>query len=263
MAKKTQAQAPLTENEHVKELLSIMEKNRVDSGDFRELLGYVGDMERQLDTAVKELTSMRRELNDMREEQNHPARTALRNTARSLEGTVNDTRERLGAIKDSIIEGCKNAVAAFKEKGISALNNLAGFLGIRGALQNMRESLNNSIGENEKSIAKIEAVSAEYHKAGNHMRNMGRAMLGRETAEDVKSAGKLAKLLEAPFHSELARLKKAGKSLDAAIGKLEKLERAAEKPSVLENMKTLQEQAASTKRVKPAPQKQKQAEPGL
>lgn len=263
MGKKTQAQPPLTENEHVKELLAIMEQNRVDSNDLRKLLGYVGAMERQLDAAVGELTAMRRELNDMREEKDHPARTALRNTARSLEGTVNETRERLGAIKDSIIEGCQNTVAAFKEKGISALNHIAGFLGIKDTLQNMRESLNHSIGENEKAIEKIEAVSAEYHRAGSHVRNMGRAMLGRETAEDIKPAGKLAKLLEAPFRSELARLKKAGKNLDAAIGKLGNLERAAEKPSVLENMKTLKEQAARTKRGKPAPEKQKQAEPGL
>lgn len=261
MAKKTQAQTPLMENEHVKELLSIMKENRVDSKDLRELLGHVGDMERQLDAAVKELTAMRRELNGMREDQNHPARTALRNTTRSLEGTVKETRGRLATLKNSIIEGCKNAVAAFKEKGVSVLNRIAGFFGIKDGLQNMRESLNRSIGENEKSIAKIEAVSAELHKTGSHVRNIGRALLGKETREDVKPTGKLAKFLESPYRSELARLKRTGKSLDAAIGKLEKLERTAERPSVLENMKTLKEQASRTNAEKSTPEKQK--EPGL
>ena len=263
MDKQSQARTSLMENEHVKELLSIMEESRVDSKDLRELLGHVGDMERQLDAAVRELTVMRRELNGMREDQNHPARAALRNTARSLEGTVKETRGRLASLKNNIIEGCKNAVAAFKEKGVSVLNRIAGFLGIKDGLQNMRESLNRSIGENEKAIAKIEAVSAEFHKTGSHMRNIGRVLLGKETREDVKPTGKLANFLESPYRSELAHLKRTGKSLDAAIGKLEKLERAAERPSVLENMKTLKEQAARENTEKSAPKKQKQMEPGL
>lgn len=269
MGKKTQAQTALMENEHVKELLSILEANRVDSKDLRDLLGYVGAMERQLDTAVGELQSMRLELNQMREEQSHPAKAALRNAARSLEGTVTETRERLDSLKESFVAGCKNAVAAFREKGISALNHIAGFLGIKDGLENLRDSLTGSIQASEKAIAKIEAASAEFHQAGSHVRNMGRMIRGKEAVREVKPSGKLAKLLEAPFRSELSHLKGAKKNLEGAIGKLERLEQTAvrtpigEKPSVLENMQAFKEQSAQTKRKNPATEKQKRAEPGL
>lgn len=45
-------QAPFRENGHVRELLAVMKENRMDTRDLRELLSYVGAMERQLDAAV-------------------------------------------------------------------------------------------------------------------------------------------------------------------------------------------------------------------
>jgi len=262
--------APLRENEHVKELLSIMESNQMDTGDLRGLLGYVGAMERQLDAAVVELQAMRQELSDMREDQNHPVRKALQNAVRTLERSVGEAQKKLNVIKESIINGCKSAVSAFKEKGISALSHIAGFFKIKNSLESLRNSLNNGIDADKSAIAKIEAVSAEFHQAGTHVKNMGRAMLGKETVQDIKPAGKLAKALEAPFRSELSCLANAKKSVESAIGKLEQLEqagmktRAAEKkPSVLENLQAMKEQAAQMKRDAPVTGKQKQTEASL
>lgn len=117
-------------NEHVKELLALLKENRVSNQDFMNVIGYVGAMERQLDTAVNELSTMRRELSELREQQSHPMRKALQKAIRALEGKITETRERLEAVKADIIVGCKNAVAAFREKGIAALNGLSSFLHI-------------------------------------------------------------------------------------------------------------------------------------
>ena len=67
----------LLENEHVKELLAILEANNApDRKDFLAVLNQVGAMECQLDAALKELAAMRRELNDA-QKQNHPVKTAM------------------------------------------------------------------------------------------------------------------------------------------------------------------------------------------
>jgi len=70
-------QTELLRNEHVKELLSLMKADRVDSKELRSVLRYVGAMERQLDAAVVELQAMRRELGDMRIPSERPCRTLL------------------------------------------------------------------------------------------------------------------------------------------------------------------------------------------
>jgi len=261
---------PLQENEYVRELFAIMKANRVNTEDLRGLVDYVGAMERQLDTAVGELQSMRQELNNMREEQNHPVRTTLQNTVHALEKNINDARTKLDAIRETIIDGCKNAVSAFKENGISALSNIAGFFKIKESLQNLCGSLNNGIEADKRAIAKIESVSTEYHEAGKHIKNIARTVVGKETVQDARGIGKLAKALEAPFRSELSCLTGMKRNAQAAIGKLEQLEKAGmkyrqaeKKPSILGSLQTLKKQTEQAKRAAPAADRKKDMESSL
>jgi len=246
--------APLAENEHVKELLAILrENNSPSTKDFLAVLQQVGAMEKQLDAAVKELAAMRRELQEA-QEQNHPVKTAMQKAVIAMQGQVLDLRDKLAELKQNVIDGCKSAVAAFKEKGISALDNITRFFKVKPLLENMRDTLNDSIKHDDKAIARIEAVSAEYHEAGRHVGNIGRAMMGKEAVQDVKPVGKLAKALEAPFRAERSCFVSMKKSVEAAIGSLARLEeRAAErKPSIKQAMQTFNEQIAQAKKDAPA-----------
>lgn len=247
-----QSTAPLLENEHVKELLSIMEANNApDRKDLLAVLNQVGAMERQLDAAVKELAAMRRELNEARE-QAHPVKTALKIAVGTLENNVVSLRERLDAVKQNVIEGCKNAVDAFREKGISALDNVARFFKVRPVLESMRDDLGKGIRFSEATISNIELVSTEYHEAGLHIKNMARAMAGKEAIRSAKSVGKLAKALKAPLYANHACLSAVKKSLETALSRLAVLEQSAErKPSIRKTMQTLNEQIAQGKKDAP------------
>ncbi len=247
-----QSTAPLLENEHVKELLTILEANNApDRKDFLAVLNQVGAMERQLDAAVKELAAMRRELNEA-QKQNHPVKTAMQKAVKTLEKNVAVLRGRLDAVKRNVIEGCKNAVDAFREKGISALHNVVRFFKIRPLLEAMRNDLNENIRFDEAAISKIEAVSAEYHEAGRHMKNMARALAGMESVRDAKSAGKLVKALEVPFKTERSCFVSMKKNVESALSGLAALEKAAErKPSIRKTMNALNEQIAQGKKDAP------------
>lgn len=255
------ASPPLTSNEYVQELLTVMQENSVDTGELLAVLRYVDMVERQLDTAVNELTAMRQEMADMREIQNHPVKTAMQNAADALEGKITVMRERLEAVKADIIDGAKNAVAAFKEKGITALHSVASFFNVKDSLQSLRSSLNAGIKEDERAIAAIEAASAKYHEAGRRVKNMGRALTDKEAIRDAKPTGKLGKTLEAPFVLEKDCLASAVKDVDAAIRGMERLEAAAariretknaartgEKPSILKDLDAFKKQIAEAKK---------------
>ncbi len=154
---------PLMENEHVKELLAIMEANNVpDRKDLLAVLNQVSAMEKQLNAAVTELAAMRRELNEARE-QAHPVKIALQSAVSTMEKNVAVLRERLDKVKQNIIDGCKNAVAAFKEKGIVALDNIPRFFKVRPVLEAMRDDLGKSIRFNEATISNIQPL---HPKAG-------------------------------------------------------------------------------------------------
>ena len=144
-------------------------------------------MEKQLDAAVKELAAMRQELKTA-QEQNHPVRNTLQKAVITMQGQVLDLRDKLAELKQNVIDGCKSAVAAFKEQGITALDNVARFFKIKPVLETMRDSLDKSIKFDDKAIAKIEAISAEYHQAGRHLKNIGRAIRGKEAIQEVRPA---------------------------------------------------------------------------
>ena len=242
----------LLENEHVKELLAVLEANSApDRKDFLAVLNQVGSMERQLDAAARELAAMRRELNEARELA-HPVKTALQNAVKTLEKNVAVLRGRMDAVKQNVIEGCKNAVDAFREKGMFAIHNVARFFKIRLLLETMRNDLTENIRFDEAAISKIEAVSAEYHEAGRHVKNMAHALAGMESIRDAKSAGRLAKALETPFKTERSCFVSMKRNVEAALSGLASLEKAAErKPSIRKIMNTLNEQNAQGKKEAP------------
>ena len=267
----TTANNPIMENPDVKELLSILRDNEKDTSGLLSLLGQVTSMETHLNKAVAELSAMRQELSEMRDERDHPVRTALQNAAKAMETKINDMREQLNEIKEKIIEGCKNAVSAFKEKGVAALNGIAKFFRIKPLFESLRNNMQNNIKTDQAAVVKIEAMATKYHTAGMHLRNVGRALQGKEAINEIKPNGKLAKLAAAPFRSVMKNMTKALKTADNAIAALDRLDKAApvktkskdrgrEKPSTLETMKTLQKQIDAERQDAPAVAKTKKRE---
>ena len=258
------------ENEHVKEFLSILNDNGKDASGLLAMLVYVNSMENQLVKAVEELTAMRRDLSTMREERDHPVRTALEKAAKSLETTITETRSRLAEIKEKIIEGCKNAVSAFKEKGIAALNGIAKFFRIKPLFESLRNNLQNDIKRDQAIIVKIEAIGTKYHTAGMHLRNVGRTLRGKEVLTAIKPNGKLSKLVSAPFRTEMKCLQNTLKDAEKAIAALERLDKAVpqkaaaehaeRKPSVKDTMKKYQKQIDADRADAPKPVKTKRRE---
>ena len=236
--KEAPAETPIVENEYVKELLALLKENQSPAGkELLEAIGHVSEMEKQLASAVDELKAMRQELQGL-QEQNHPLKAALQKSVKALEANVATLRERLAELKGAVIEGCKNTLAAVKERGIGALDSAARFFHVKPGLESLRNTINDGIKADEKAISRIEAVSAEYHEAGRHLKNIGHALMGKEAVQEAKAVGKLAKTVQAPYRAERACYLAARNSLDKAVSSLDRLEKAAEKqPSILKAMK--------------------------
>ena len=247
------ASPPIMDNQSVKELLVIMrDSNTPTMRDFVTVLQQVTAMERQLNTAVNELAAMRKQLAEA-QAVNHPAANEMQKSVAVKQSFISDFRDKLAEIKSNIIGGCKNAVAAFKEKGIAALNNVMGFFKIKPMLETVRNDLNKSIAYDNKAINKIETISKNYHEAGKHLRNVGRAILGKEAIQEAKPVGKIAKTFIAPYKTERSCCESLKKQVEAALGGLAKLEqRAVEKrPSMMANIADLDKKVAQDKKDTP------------
>lgn len=218
------ASSTLAQNEYVKELYSILQDNGRDTSGLSALIGHVNEMENFVKRAEDKIADMKSQLSEMKEIQNHPVKTALQRAIKSLENTVALMKERINEMKAGIIEGCRNAVQAFREKGISALDKLASFFHIKSGLKALGKSADENALSCDKSVARINEFSKQYHEAGRAIKNMARMFVGKDPVDTKKEAGILAKTLAAPYKAEKALMVQISKSANAMMERLEQLE---------------------------------------
>lgn len=219
----------LKDNPYVQELFAILQENRKSVQGLSALLGRVSEMESFVKRAEDTISDMKSQLSEMKEVQDHPIKTSLQNAIKTLEHKVAEVKVQLNDLKSNIIDGCKKAVSAFKEKGVTALDKLASFFHFKDNLQDWNKNINGIIRTDDKAVAKIEAFASEYHSAGRSIRNMARVAIGREPVDVKKESGKLAKTLEAPYKAQKSALLGLQKSLNKAIEQLDRLEGKASK----------------------------------
>ena len=253
---KTVTTEPLTGNEHVADLIKILhDHNHPAAKDLTAILKQIGAMEINLEAAVKELTAMRQDLAEA-QKQKHPVRNVLQKAVILMQGHILELREKLADLKQDFVDGCKNALVAFKEMGISALDNTARFFKIRPALESLRDGLTTYIETNNKTIDRIEAISKEYHEAGRHLKNIGRAMSGKEAIAEAKPPGMVVKIFTAPYRADARFYAAFRKNVKAAISILSRLEERAEKqPSIQETLKRFNKKVAQDKEKAPVREK--------
>lgn len=240
--------APLMENEYVKELFALMEANHLSGRqDLSAVISQVAAMDEHLSAMTAELAAMRRELAEA-QRRNHPVKNALQKATVTMRRQISELRESLADLKRDIIDGCKNALAAVRDKGLSALRDAAAFFKIHPGLEAVRDRLDGDIRRDEAAITRIEAMSGEYHEAERHVANMGRALIGAELAQAVKPAGKLEKAIKAPIKADHASLRAVRRCVDAAIGGLTRLENRSRRPPIMETVNKLNEQIEHSQR---------------
>ncbi|MCR1909826.1 hypothetical protein NSA51_12160 [Flavonifractor plautii] len=219
--------------------------------DLLAMCQQIAGLEQQLNSALEELSVMRQELAQARES---PVKRALQKTVEGLEKVTKGLCTRLDSLKEKVVEGCKKTLVAFRERGASALAHTAEFLHIRPALEGISRELEKNIAFDDKALSIIEAASKEYHEAGRHLKNLVRAVQGREALDDPKGPGALARGLSLPFRQD-RRLMCAMQSRTAgALKRLEHLEQAARPPirQTMEECAKLAKAQESKERAAPA-----------
>ena len=224
MPKINRVSVPLARNKEVADLLALLQKHNSPSlADFRMLLNKVNEVEQQLETAVRELAAMREALSEA-EQRRHPAANAMRKAVIAMQAHILELREKLSALKQAVVEGNKNALAAFREKGSSALDNIARFFKVRPILEAIHTQAGHAATAADRSVARIEAASMKYHEAGRRLKNAGRALTSKETIQEAKPMGKVSKSFTTPFRAVRTCFRAVERNSVALSGRLKQLE---------------------------------------
>lgn len=256
-------QVPIGEQEHLKEFFKLLNENgqRQEAAEFSALVNQLSNMEQQYSAVLSELQAVRGQLDRI---QDKGIKSALLKGISAVQEKVTRAKEQLTHIKADFSQSVKKALSNVKQQGISALHKAVDFMGIKTALADMRENLQSSISQTQKSIDRINAIGSELHALNEHSRNLGRALTGRETKELTarnEDKGVLAAVAK-PLKKSKSMLESMEKGVTRAIQSVDRLEQAAakgreQKPSIREGLKAAKEQERPQKT--PSPQKKREA----
>lgn len=216
----------LTKEQNIMELVELLRKNNMKeaANNIFEMAAYVDVMEKKVESVLKELGEVKEQLYKMEErEAEKGLKQTLKRTVGKLEQDCKAMKEKLFEVKEEIRAKAGKIVTVAKQKGKAALNKVSEFLGIRKKLQSIRQSVQESIADVDKSIGRIDAFGTGMREAGQKIANTFRTFADKPEKEYGEKKFSKTELIKKPFQAKRKLLSGILKCADAAIEKTERL----------------------------------------
>ena len=220
------ANVELTKEKNLMELLDLLRKNNMQeaANNIFEMAAYVDVMEKKMDSVLEELTTVKNQLHKMEErEAEKGLKQSLKRAVNKLEQDCKAMKEKLFEVKAEIKAKAGEIVTAAKQKGKAALNRVAEFLGIKKKLEGIRQNVQESIADVDKSIGKIDAFGKGMREAGQKIANTFRTFADKPEKEYGEKKFSKTELIKKPFQAKRKLLSGILNCADAAIEKTEQL----------------------------------------
>ena len=220
------ANVELTKEKNLMELLDLLRKNNMKeaANSIFEMAAYVDVMEKKMDSVLDELTTVKNQLHKMEErEAEKGLKQSLKRAVNKLEQDCKAMKEKLSEVKTEIKAKAGEIVTAAKQKGKAALNKVAEFLGIKKKLEGIRQNVQESIADVDKSIGKIDAFGMGMREVGQKIANTFRTFADKPEKEYGEKKFSKTELIKKPFQAKRKLLSGILNCADAAIEKTEQL----------------------------------------
>lgn len=189
-----------------------------------EMAAYVDVMEKKMDSVLEELGTVKEQHHKMEErEAEKGLKQTLKRVVNKLEEDCQAMKEKLLEVKAEIKAKAVEIVTAAKQKGKVALNRVSEFLGVKKKLQNIRQNVQESIEDVDKSIGKIDAFGKGMREAGQKIANTFRTFADKPEKEYGEKKFSKTELTKKPFQAQFKLLSSILNCAEAAIEKTEQL----------------------------------------
>lgn len=241
----------LKEQSDIKTLLYVLGSNEMkkEQQEVETLVDYLESMGSQFSQMLEELQAVRKELVKM---QDKGVRTAVSRIAEKAENRTKVIWGRISMIGKNLVRSAKNAVTAFKEKGVDALRKAVSAMKIPQVLSAVKSMMHHGAEKMNGKAEKTQMLAQELHKAKEHRRNVGRLLIGRrakEPTEQEADKGMLAKV-QGVFLTCGKIYAGMEQKAERALNHVEKFCRGTEeKPSVKADLKQLKNQKSEKQSV--------------
>ena len=142
----------ISNDSRIVELLELLAKNQMDTQaeQIKQMCGYVGTLEKQINSMTEEIKSVRQELVSMKEDTvSKHVRESLKKAADTLQKQCNSLKQQVKDVKEKICQRAGKMEDAAKRKGQKALYKIAQVTGMRKKLDAIKVKVDRAIGRME------------------------------------------------------------------------------------------------------------------
>ena len=180
--------AKLSVHPQIIDLYAVLEQNGLlkQKEEVKSLVGYIEGMEEKLGQMMGEIQDMHTQVSRLHDQ-------TLRAKCSQLVGKAGDkiqqAKTMVSVTKGKLIDSAGNAVKTFKEKGRSALVQAVEAMRIPAALSRLKNGFSHTAEAMHQSAGRLDTMREELHEVGGHMKNAGRALMGKpaKLAEQLAS----------------------------------------------------------------------------
>lgn len=220
------------------------------------LVDYLENMGNQFSQMLGELQAVRGELEKM---QDKGIRATVSRVVERAENRTQEVWGRISMIGKNLVRSAKNAVTAFREKGVDALRKAVSAMKIPQVLSAVKDMLHHGAEKMNGKAEKTQMLAQELQKAKEHRKNAGRILTGRrvkEPAERVADRGILFKIQKV-FLSCGRMYSSMEQKTEKALKRTEEFCRGTEKrSSVKAELRQMKDGKSEKRGMKPVKQEQ-------
>ena len=244
-------QSTLQQDKAVAELLEILKANQQSKEleTMLTLIAHVNVVEQRLDKVLGELDSVKQRLDTSRVPET--VKKAHSGVIATMQKHINGLKDMLTGLRDKIVQAATQAVDNFKQTGKTGLHAALQGLNVRENLVQMEKSYGKSAQMADNAVKRLDAASQELRSVGTHVRNIGRALAGRDALTPRQENGRFANAVTLPLKTNLKIYRKLGAMATATIAKLDMLSQDVQKGK--EQKQSIKQTLADAKASQPAP----------
>lgn len=172
----------LGDHPQIIELLSVLEQNNLQKQreEVRVLVGYIEGMEKKLGQMMDEIQDMHTEVNRLHDQ---TLRAKCSQLVVKVGDKIQQAKTMISVTKGKLIDSAGNAVKTFKGKGRYALVQAVEAMRIPAALSRLKNGFSHTAEAMHQSAGRLDTMRQELHEVGGHMKNAGRALLGKQAKQ--------------------------------------------------------------------------------
>ena len=251
------AQAKLSEQPEIIELLRVLEQNKLvkEQQEVEALVNYLDNMENQFGQVLDELRDVKGQLTQI---QDKGVKASAVRLMEGAESKIEEIGSQLKTVRENVVRSARQAVREFKEKGVGALQKAVAAMKIPSALSRLKEAFRSGKEGMNSRADKMAAISSELHIIGSHTKNVGRILMGKAAKEvEPQNMDKgITARIEKAFLACGRGFERMERATENTMKKLEQFADRGKKTSVKEELKRLKSEKASVPKL-PVPEKEK------